>query len=190
MPLCTWNLYCTPQLGWRRVLVSFFDQSLCQNEMSTSLGWKMENIVLTLHPQFLEDSTVLPLVPWELLEAFFPLGWLWLAITRGWGMVWSGCWCFFFWHPKKHSTIEVKNLELLKKRLFCSLSILGLSVSLFLSLYIYGREQNQTNFYRWSIYTNEFLQFMQYWLMRWLSIPMWPLMMVCVTSLIRCYSKS
>lgn len=42
--------------------------------MSTSLGWKMENIVLTLHPQFLEDSTMLPLVPWELLEAFFHWG--------------------------------------------------------------------------------------------------------------------
>lgn len=59
--------------------------------------------------------------PFSAMGAFgslFPLGWLWLAITRGWGMVWSGCWCFFFWHPKKHSTIEVKNLELLKKDFF------------------------------------------------------------------------
>lgn len=34
----------------------------------------MENIVLTLHPQLLEDPTTLHLVPWELLEASFHWG--------------------------------------------------------------------------------------------------------------------
>lgn len=54
--------------------MSFLDQSLWQNEMSTSLGWKMENIILIFHPQLLEDSAMLSLVPWELLEASFCWG--------------------------------------------------------------------------------------------------------------------